>query len=120
MGTNQTEAMDIYGNKTYLNVPQKKLSAGSVKKFDGINDVYIPPQHKEDNIDRIVKEYGQGTGYAKWQKEHYKVNVKGNIPKEVLKVKTFDRDLSLEEANLSGARYRKVDFNYDRKMVMGC
>ena len=75
MGTNQTEAMDIYGNKTYLNVPQKKLSAGSVKKFDGVNDVYIPPQHKEDNIDRIVKEYGQATGYAKWQKEHYPVKV---------------------------------------------
>lgn len=75
MGTNQTEAMDIYGNKTYLNVPQKKLSAGSVKKFDGVNDVYIPPQHKEDNIDHIVKEYGQATGYAKWQKEHYPVKV---------------------------------------------
>ena len=75
MGTNQTEAMDIYGNKTYLNVPQKKLSAGSVKKFDGIDDTYIPPQHKEDNIDRIVKEYGQATGYAKWQKEHYPVKV---------------------------------------------
>lgn len=69
------EVNDIYGNKTYLNVPQKKLSAGSVKKFDGIDDSYIPPQHKEDNIDRIVKEYGQATGYAKWQKEHYPVKV---------------------------------------------
>ena len=75
MGTNQSEAMDIYGNKTYLNVPQRKLSAGSVKKFDGVNDSFIPPQHKEDNIDRIVKEYGQATGYAKWQKEHYPVKV---------------------------------------------
>ena len=75
MGTNQTEAMDIYGNKTYLNVPQKKLSAGSVKKFDGVDDSYTPPSHKEDNIDRIVKEYGQATGYAKWQKEHYPVKV---------------------------------------------
>lgn len=75
MGTNQTEAMDIYGNRTYLNVPQKKLSAGSVKKFDGVNDVYIPPKHKEDGIDRIVKEYGQATGYAKWQKKRYPVKV---------------------------------------------
>lgn len=76
MGTNQSEAMDIYGNRMYLNVPQKKLSAGSVKKFDGVNDAYyIPPQHKEDNIDRIVKEYGQATGYAKWQKERYPVKV---------------------------------------------
>ena len=74
MGTNQSEAMDIYGNKMYFNTPQK-LSAGKVKKFDGINDVYIPPQHKEDNIDRIVKEYGQATGYAKWQKERYPVKV---------------------------------------------
>lgn len=72
MGTNQTEAMDIYGNRTYLNVPQKKLSAGSVRQFDGID---IPRQHKEDNIDRIVKEYGQATGYAKWQKERYPVSV---------------------------------------------
>ena len=69
------EVNDIYGNKTYLNVPQKKLSAGSVKKFDGIDDSYIPPQHKEDGIDRIVKEYGQAIGYAKWQKEHYPVKV---------------------------------------------
>lgn len=75
MGTNQTEAMDIYGNKTYLNVPQKKLSAGSVKKFDGVDDSYTPPSHKEDNIDRIVKDYGQATGYARWQKEHYPVKV---------------------------------------------
>lgn len=75
MGTNQSEAMDIYGNKTYLNVPQRKLSAGSVKKFDGVNDSFIPPQHKEDSIDRIIKEYGQGTGYAKWQKERYPVKV---------------------------------------------
>lgn len=75
MGTNQSEAMDIYGNKTYLNVPQRKLSAGSVKKFDGVDDSYTPPSHKEDNIDRIVKEYGQATGYAKWQKERYPVKV---------------------------------------------
>ena len=69
------EVNDIYGNKTYLNVPQKKLSAGSVKQFDGINNSCTPPSHKEDNIDRIVKEYGQATGYAKWQKEHYPVKV---------------------------------------------
>lgn len=66
------EVNDIYGNKTYLNVPHKKLLAGSVRQFDGID---IPRQHKEDNIDRIVKDYGQGTGYAEWQKEHYPVKV---------------------------------------------
>lgn len=72
MGTNQIEAKDIHGNKIYLNRPSSKLSAGSVRQFDGID---IPRQHKEDNIDRIVKEYGQATGYAKWQKERYPVKV---------------------------------------------
>ena len=75
MGNNSTIANDIFGNKVPLNVPQRKLSAGSVKKFDGVDDVYIPKQHQEDNIDRIVKQYGQGTGYAKWQKERYPVKV---------------------------------------------
>ena len=75
MRNNNLMANDIFGEKTYLNVPSRKLSAGSVKKFDGVNDMYIPPQHKEDNIDVIVKKYGQGTGYAKWQKERYPVKV---------------------------------------------
>ena len=75
MGNHNAIANDIYGNKIPLNVPQRKLSAGSVRKFDGIDDIYVPKQHQEDGIDRIVKQYGQGTGYAKWQKERYPVKV---------------------------------------------
>lgn len=71
------EVSDICGNKTYLNRPQK-LSAGSVKRSEGIDRSYVPPTHREDNIDRIVKEYGQATGYAKWQKEHYPIKVNRN------------------------------------------
>lgn len=73
------EVSDIFGNKTYLNVPHKKeLSASSVKSFEGVDKSYVPPKHKEDKIDRIVKEYGQATGYAKWQKEHYPIKVSRN------------------------------------------
>lgn len=34
------------------------------------------PQHKENEIDEIVKAYGQGTGYAKWQNKVYRTTVK--------------------------------------------
>ena len=114
------DVRDIFGDREVLENPKKAASAASVtvKRDERITWAYS--RHKEDKIDKIVKEYGQGNGYSKWQKERYKVNVKENIPKEVLRVKTFDRDLDLEEANLSGARYKKADFNYNRKRVMGC
>lgn len=89
-GMNQVEARDINGDKIYLNRPGK-ISAGSVKKFDGIEQSFIPPQHKRDAIDDIVCKYGQGIGYAKWQKERYPVKV----------------DISLLQARMMG----KVDAN---------
>ena len=56
-----------------------EISAADVKKTEGISGTYknkgIWPHHKEDNLDRIVKQYGQSTGYSKWQKEKYAVKV---------------------------------------------
>lgn len=69
MGNNNVFAKNIYGETV------SKFSAADTGKFDGTNDIWIPKQHTEDNIDRIVKKYGQGTGYAKWQKERYPVKV---------------------------------------------
>lgn len=68
MSNNNVYAKDIYGQTV------SKASAASVGKFDG-TDIWIPKQHETDAIDKIVKEYGQGTGYAKWQKERYPVRV---------------------------------------------
>lgn len=56
--------------------PWKKLdgeiSGGDILR-PGIRPIF--PKHEEDNIDRIVKKYGQGSGYAKWQKERYPIRV---------------------------------------------
>ena len=70
------ECSDICGNKIVIQNPKKVGTAGKAKQMEGVKTVsWLDCNHKEDNIDRIVKEYGQGTGYAKWQNEKYPVKV---------------------------------------------
>lgn len=74
MASNYT-VRDIFGTGHV-----KEQSAAQTPKDDGkedrVNQKTLWPTHKEDNIDRICKEYGQGTGYAKWQNERYPVKVR--------------------------------------------
>ena len=68
------DARDIFGDR--IKVQGKKHgSAGSAKQREGISVSYSKASHKEDAIDKIVKEHGQATGYAEWQKQRYSVNV---------------------------------------------
>ena len=68
------DARDIFGDR--IKVQGKRHgSAGSAKQREGISVSYSKASHKEDNIDKIVKEHGQATGYAEWQKERYSVKV---------------------------------------------
>lgn len=68
------DARDIFGNR--IKVQGKKHgSAGTAKEKEGVSVSYSKATHKEDAIDKIVKEHGQATGYAEWQKEKYSVKV---------------------------------------------
>ena len=65
------------------------------------------PQHQRDKIDDIVCKYGQGTGYAKWQKERYPVYVsfKREIELEKKAKKNFD-DINKYQSNPIKAKFK--------------
>ena len=70
------DARDIFGDR--IKVQGKRNgggTSGSVKQREGVSAVVVNTRHKEDAIDNIVKEHGQATGYAEWQKERYSVKV---------------------------------------------
>ena len=70
------DVRDIFGNKTTINeFNNDNLSAGRIRQFSGKDEKHLWPHHKEDEIDRIVKKYGQATGYSKWQNEKHPVVV---------------------------------------------
>ena len=73
------EASDICGNRIEIQNPKPVGSAASVKVHVKPAVSWLDCKHKEDAIDRLVKEYGQGTGYSQWQKEHYPVKVERHV-----------------------------------------
>lgn len=73
MASNVT-VREIFGDSQARHKAPKSVSAADIHADDGIKyPKLIYPEHKKDKIDEIVIKYGQGTGYAKWQKERYPV-----------------------------------------------
>ena len=81
------DVRDIFGDRAKKD---DVLSAGGTSKREGMHySKLIYPQHKEDKIDKITKEYGQGTGYAEWQKKTYPVKV--SYKNEILRKQAEER-----------------------------
>lgn len=114
---------DIFGNVTEIPSP-KKASAGSIKKKVGVSGdryTWAYSKHKEDAIDKIVKEYGQGTGYSRWQQERYANRVDREKHKKIITLINMDISDG-SQTGFGNILYQKADFNYDRnrQFTMGC
>ena len=92
------DVRDIFGNKSRKD---DVISAGAVGQHDG-RDTHklLWPHHKEDKLDRIVKEYGQGTGYSEWQRKTYPVKV--SYKNEILRKKAEERRKYCELSMIGG------------------
>lgn len=115
------DVSDIFGNVSEIQSPK---SAGSIKKKVGVSEdrhTWAYSRHREDAIDKIVKEYGQGTGYSRWQQERYANRVDREKRKKI--VTLINMDISDgSQTGYGNILYQKADFDYDRKrqFTMGC
>lgn len=100
---------EMIGNGTGIREGKKSFSAADVNVRANRNTLWA--RHKEDAIDRIVK----NGKYSDWQRNKYRIKV--DFPSEVKEIKTFEHDFDFKEASNSRVVYRKADFNYDRRRI---
>jgi len=119
MSSRSVNVRDIFGN-----IQAKKDAMGDASGADILKSerkIWKPmwPRHKEDNIDKIVKEQAKkGLTYADWQKERYRTKVDFPAEAGVIRVRTFGSE-GVSGANKPkySVKVRPVDDNYDRKRI---
>ena len=118
MSSRSVNVRDIFGDIQAKKDAIRDASGADILKSERM---WKPmwPRHKEDNIDRIVKEQAKkGLTYADWQKERYRTKVDYPAKAGVVRVRTFGSEdiLSANKSKYS-VKVRPVDDNYDRKRI---
>lgn len=119
MSSRSVNVRDIFGN-----IQAKKdaiIDASGADILKSERKIWKPmwPRHKEDNIDRIVKEQAKkGLTYADWQKERYRTKVDYPAEAGVVRVRTFgSEDINSQNKSKYSVKVRPIDDNYDRKRI---
>jgi len=121
MSSRSVNVRDIFGNIQAKKDAMRDASGADILKSERKASYYkcIWPHHKEDNIDRIVKEQAKkGLTYADWQKERYRTKVDFPAEAGVIRVRTFgSEDILGANKSKYSVKVRPVDDNYDRKRI---
>ena len=118
MSSRSVNVRDIFGDIQAKKDAMRDASGADILKSE--RKIWKPmwPRHKEDNIDRIVKEQAKkGLTYADWQKEKYRTKVDYPAEAGVVMVRTFGSEDISENKSKYSVKVRPVDDNYDRKRI---